>query len=213
MHCNLEWSPTSQFVAFEVGCGLQDPGSIVVFDAENRKVVDVIRALSPLESIVQYEWLSDNRLVISGNVSSLTTSNVLDGYLRFSADMQSWQTLHGIPERNKYDFDRVYLSDWAEDGSLVVGQTQAPGEKRTVELVIIALEERSGETLYVQTPDEYIDSPILSPTGNWIAYRSYNWDTRNTLSRFTVINTAGEIVFNTAMTDIVSPNYTWLSEP
>lgn len=210
MHCALDWSPTSKFVAFSVGCGSQEPGSVAIINVENRELVEVINAQNIDSNVGKFEWLSDDRLVVLGNVGFAGSNEHHEGYLLYAAGAQAWQPLEYVPERNVYDYDRVAFSDWTKDGTLAVGQTQVPGEQRAVELVIFAAENGDSNGEYVQTPDEYVNLPLWSPADSFIAYRSYRWETATSQSRFTILDRTGKTLLDTGMLDVVSPHFAWL---
>lgn len=213
MHCDLDWSSTSKFVAFSVGCGLQEPSSVTIIDVKNGRLVEVINAQTISSHIRQYEWLSDDRLVVLGDVTFALSNEQYDGYLFYLAAEQSWQSLANLPQRNFHNNAQVAFGDWTEDGALAVGHSQVPGEKRRVELAIFAVENESSDGLYVQTPDEHVDQPIWSASGSFIAYRSDNWETQASLSRFTIIERTGETLLDTGMLEVVSPHFAWLLQP
>jgi hypothetical protein len=209
MHCELEWSPTSRFVSFDVGCGLQDPSSVAIIDIENAVPVEVINAA---EYIRKDEWLRDDRLILSGSMTFASTNMNYDGYLMYSASTKAWTSLENIPEQNIYNYDIVAFNDWTEDGAFVVGQTQAPGEKRTIDLVIFEVEDEGSEGQYIRVLDEFVDSLLWSASNNFISYRSYNWETESSKSRFTIITPNGEILLDTDMIDVVSPSIAWFTK-
>jgi hypothetical protein len=208
MHCDLAWSPTGHFIAFDVGCGVQTPASIIIFDVVNQQLVEVINSQ---EGLARSSWVSEDEIIIRGKMSFALSGGADEGYVIYSANNQDWHRLTAIPERNRYEYDAIYINDWTSRGAVAVGQTQAPGEneKRVVDLVILDIEDDNETTLYVRTPDENVVNPIWSPGDDLIAYRSYNWDTRNERSRFTIINRSGETILDTGMIDIFSPDFGW----
>jgi hypothetical protein len=206
MHCELAWSPTSKFVAFDIGCGLQEPGSVAIIDIENRRVVEIINAENMGSNIVKFEWLSDDRLAMTGSVTFANTGEHYDGYFLYLANNQSWQPLPNIPERNKYDYDVLFFNDWTGDGLFVVGSSITPSPTHLREVVVYHVS--TGESLYVPAPDGVVNNPLWAPSANLIAYHSYNFG--STQSRFTIINRDGETLLDTGMIEVVFPHFAWL---
>jgi hypothetical protein len=215
MHCELEWSPTSRFVAFDVGCGLQSPRSVAIIDIENAVPVEVINAP---DYIRKAEWLPGDRLILSGERMTFASTDIpYEGYLLYPASTRAWIPLENIPERNIYNYDSVSFTDWTEDGAFVVGQTHAPLEKSTIstiDLVIFEVEDKENEGQYIRVLNEFVDSRSLlwSASNNFISYRSYNWESRNSQSRFTIISPTGETLLDTGMINVVSPKFTWFTK-
>jgi hypothetical protein len=219
INCDLVWSPSSKFIAFDVGCNLQTPSSVAVIDVENRQAVEVIGTNSTGgfdNYIRKHKWLANDRLLLSGSVTFANVGDSYDGYFLYLAAEQTWQPLENVPKQNIYDYDWVAFGDWVEheNGLFAVGQTQVPAEVRTLDLVILKVGDENSVGRYIRVVDDGIDSPSLrwSSSGNYIAYLSSNWETRNSQSRFTIINRIGEPLLDTGMVEVVAPHSTWLRQ-
>jgi hypothetical protein len=134
-HCDLTWSPTSKFVAWNVGasCGLQQLGSVAIVDVKNQEVVEVFNAAHVSKTI----WFSNDRLIIGIDVTIATADEFHEGALIYSPANQTWQPLVKIPKMNKYGNELISFSQWfeGEDGLVALGQTQLPdGERNLVQI-------------------------------------------------------------------------------
>ncbi|MFO7683512.1 MAG: hypothetical protein R6X34_26055, partial [Chloroflexota bacterium] len=70
-HCNLRWSPSGRFIAFNVGCESASPQYIIIFNVETNEAVDVIK---PVEETFTSNaglvgWLSNDAIVYGQSVS------------------------------------------------------------------------------------------------------------------------------------------------
>lgn len=159
------------------------------------------------------KWLSNDRLVIYGTPKIMDSEESTKGYYYYLAEMKEWWALDDLPERNVYNFDLIAYVDWVFDGSAIVGQTQVPGDSRTVDIVIANLEGQASELLYVRTPDEYVDNTLWSPSASWMGYSSYDAETREMSSKFHIVNRDGQPVFSTDYIDILLADNGWLVLP
>ncbi len=212
-HCKPEWSRTNNLLAFNVGCEQQIPGSIVVIDFRKDSIPVVINPVDSTRSIGKFHWSEGNRLILYGTAQIYGQDIIEDGYSVYSADENALEKMTGLSERNLYDYDLIYFSDWTSNAEFAVGQTQVPGDTRKVNIVIADSWDKMDEEEYVQTPDEFVDGLEWSPTDRNIAYRSYNWETEGSESRFLVINATGLVVFDSGMIQIVFPEFQWYIKP
>lgn len=207
LQCNPEWSDIDNLLAFEIGCGLQTPGSIMMYDANAGKVFSTITSVNDT-SIINFGWAGD-KLILNGSVQLSGDNSIHNGYLAYSIDNNILQELRGLPQRNIFDSDLVYFSDWTNNGEVAVGHTQIPGETRTVNIVMANSWDELDEDTYVQSLDEFIDNPTWSLTNDYVAYRSYNWEAKESESRFTILNAGGTMQFDSGMIKLKSPRFLW----
>jgi Tol biopolymer transport system component len=207
VHCDLQWSPTGQFIAFTVGCGLQTPASIIIFDVFNQQLVEIINSQ---DELVKSSWVSEDEIIIRGNVSFALSGETHEGYMIFSANSKIARSFVDFSIPNQTDLDKIFYQDWGDQGTMLVGTTVLQTEDVEQRPVVIILDTDDGSTVNVSQPnDTMVVNPTWSPSGNLIAYRSYNWDTRNTRSEFTIINRKGEILLHTGMITIFAPEFSW----
>lgn len=212
-HCEPEWSPIDNLLAFDVGCEVQTPSSIVVVDFRKDTIPVVINAADNTSSIGNFYWSEGNRLIVHGKVQIFGQDTIEDGYLAYSASEHILEKMNGLPERNKYDYDLIYFSDWTRNAEFAVGQTQIPADTRMVNIVVANSWNNMTEGEYIQTADAFIDDVKWSPMDRYIAYRSYNWETETSESRFSVIDATGLLIFDSGMIQIVFPEFQWYTQP
>jgi hypothetical protein len=211
LHCEPEWSRTDNLLAFNVGCGLQTPGSVVVvdFSRDNVDVPVVINSVDRTRGVSKFRWSEGNRLILYGTAQIFGQNAVEDGYLVYLANEKALEKMAGLPERNKYDYDLIYFSDWTSDAEFAVGQSQIPGEVRTVNVVIANSWDSSRLESYVSSPNMVIADLKWSPTNVYIAYHTYN---REDESRFIIMKN-GSTVFDSEMIQVVFPRFQWYVQP
>lgn len=210
--CNEEWSLSDNLLAFETGgCGVQTPSSVVVFSPDKREVVSVLDSYSESLSVVKFHWIREKQLILAGAIRIIDTSDLSDGYLIYSAETNTLREMSGLPSRNVFDYDAVMFSHWTNDGKFAVGQTQVSGPKRNTNIVIANSWDESVEEIYIQSTGEFVDNPIWSPANDMIAYRSYNWESKESESNFTIIDASGLPLFDTGSIQLVYPKFQWYS--
>lgn len=212
-HCEPEWSDTGNLLAFNVGCEYQTPGSIIVFDVSKRETPVAINSVDHTKNISKFHWVEGNRLILNGTVQIFGQDAIEDGYLIYSASTNTIEKMIGLPERNIYDYDLIYFNDWTNDARFAVGQTQIPNDERTINVVIANSWDELDQENYIQSPDEFVDNLRWSPTSDNIAYRSYNWKTEESQSRFIIIDATGSTLFDSNMINIIFPKFQWYWTP
>lgn len=205
LHCEPEWSPIDNLLAFDVGCGLQTPGSIVVVDFNKNGKPVVINSVDSRSNISKFHWSEENRLILHGAAQIFGQDTIEDGYLVYLADQNTLEKMVGLPERNKYDYDLIYFSDWTSDTEFAVGQSQVPGSVRTVDIVIANSWDSSVRESYIPAPNIVVGNLKWSPTDTYIAYHTYE---RENEGRFIIMKNSS-IIFDSKMLKIVFPQFEW----
>lgn len=210
LHCSLSWSPNGQYIAFVIGCSLQRPGSVVVFDVIGKKPVTVINSTKagPYGDILKFEWLDENRLVLKGSVALLDNDSSYDGYFVYSANEDSFAIWPHLSERNKWNTDIVSFSDWTNEGEYALGQTQVPGDRRTVNLVVMDTNNPTAPGYYFPVDETNVQWAKFSPSDSWIAYVSY--ESQNTFSRVTILDRDGVLLYDSGMISLAELTASWL---
>jgi hypothetical protein len=209
MHCDLTWSPTGRFIAFDVGCGLQRPSSIVIFDVIKQELVEVINSQ---EDLTKSGWVSEDEIIIRGKMSFALSEGADDGYIIYSANDQDWYNLSDLSAFQNYDLDKIFYQDWTDEGMVLVGTSLMSIEAAEQVPVLVIIDPISHLELQVSFSNERIENPTWSLNGNLIVYRSYDWDTRHEKSRFVVITRTGETLLDTGMLNIFSPKFSWFQQ-
>ena len=210
--CNPEWAIEDNILAFELGgCGEQTPGSIILVDADQDEIFisSIINSVDDQRRVTKYQWIEGNRLMINGAARVFNTVDDRNGYLQYTADTNILEILSGLPERNNFDFDLVYFSDWTNDGEYSVGQTQVPGNVRTINIVIAQPDNEPEDAIYSHAPGEFVENPTWSPHDQNIAYRTYSWEDGDSESNFIVIDKLGRTIFDSGVLLVNSPEFQW----
>lgn len=215
-HCDLAWSSTGQYIAFNVGCGLQLPESIVIVDVTNQQPVEIFNATRGLRKT---KWLSDDTIAIIGEeevVFSLTNDRH-EGYLLYSVNEKAWTSLSSSTTLEAYLLNEIYHQDWIVDGTgmLLLGTmlTQAGNQEPVNQLVILGVPQQEFDKAisYISLPDEGVGDVNWSLSGELIMYRSYDWERRGELSRFSIVDRTGKLLIDTGLLEIIFPKFSWLS--
>ncbi len=212
LHCDLAWSPDSQWIAFVVGCSLQKPGSVVIFDVTNRQPVSVINATSsgPYGNMMKYEWLTGNRLVLSGMNSSISENTSYEGYFAYSLEDNSFELWSHLNKRNKWDVDIVTYLDWTNDGVYALGQTQAPGDRRMMGIVIMNTNNLNDSGNYFLIDETNIQWLKFSPSEDWMAYVSYNQETQNSFRKVAILDRDGRLLYDSGVIPFAELTASWI---
>jgi len=208
--CDFRWAPSSQYVAFTIGCGVQTPGSVVVINLSNYEV-QLINGADDQSPINIHKWTVLDTLILDGRVVQENEVFPFEGYFLYSVKNKKIETLLSPYRNNQNSPDWIFIEDWTMDGLYAVGQTQIPGEIRTVKVVIFDMRTSQDTEQYLTVSDTNIDSVLWSSTGQMIAYNSFNWDTRNDLTRVVVVSTTGETIFDSGLTNIINSELMWVT--
>lgn len=211
-HCDIEWAPEGNTLAFNLGCGPQvdyTPGRIVIVDAEAGRVVDIIE--SPLEEgfgVSLIGWLTDEKLIYSQLVLAERDDDVLKMYRPFTYSIgeSASEELFDYPKVNEQGLGIPIMDlDWTGDGTWVVGNT-IWSEGNAFIIVEMNKDAGSPRTNVIRFADDKVRYPRWSPSGQWIAYNSIDGSIH-------IISKEGSEVIQTDVSEIeeFSPPYEWVT--
>lgn len=180
LHCRLQWSPDSRFIAFNIGaCDLWGPSSLAIVDVKLGKVVEILPPLldgySPKNPFV-FGWLSETDLIYSQPVyfGASENNNFLTRYFIYSTETGvSEELAEFLPIKNPDGslFELIKI-DWTSDGNYLIGVIFTTLDTNNLGLLLTRVNRQTKTMTVLESENSYNIDPILSPSGNWFAYYS-----------------------------------------
>lgn len=225
-HENATWSPTGQFLAFQLS--VRGAGGIVIFDARNKKIVADIPSDSARDTRI-IQWASDTELIYLANRYSPELGHEFGRPFAYSLDNQTAQEL--LPDltlenenEQPYYFYEIYTP---LNRNQMVGIISGLVEGVTVSLFAVDLDQ-SPATLDILFSDNELPNILSrgnrfqklvgSVSGEWLAYQAIYLITEGDSSRIyhadlLVMDMAGQLVpVEEGITGVLSDTvgYVWV---
>jgi len=191
--------------------------STVVIDVTNHEIETVFND-DEENYIRRVVWISDDELLLYKGAVSINVPTDI-GYWVYSTETKTLQKNIRLAERNKDGSYPISLLDWSQDRMFAVGTTITvvePSQQPVSALVIINASD-DGPPLYIESQGEVISSvlgsqPRWSPSGNFIAYYSYE-QSEDLIStgEISIVDSEGEVVF-TSTIQAISPRFDWVTK-
>lgn len=216
LQCGAEWSPTGRYLVIEANCETHSTSTIVI-DVVNNEIEAVFND-DEENYIRRVVWISDDELLLYKGAVSINVPTDI-GYWVYSTETKTLQKNIRLAERNKDGSYPISLLDWSQDRMFAVGTTITvvePSQQPVSALVIINASD-DGPPLYIESQGEVISSvlgsqPRWSPSGNFIAYYSYE-QSEDLIStgEISIVDSEGEVVF-TSTIQAISPRFDWVTK-
>jgi hypothetical protein len=216
LQCGAEWSPTGRYLVIEVNCETRSTSTVVI-DVANNEIETVFNG-NDENYIRKVVWISDNEmLVYKGSVSINKPTET--GYWVYSTQTNTLQENTNLPEMNSKGSYPIYLYDWSPDKRFAVGTTimEVEPEQQLVSALVITSFNGDVPTFYIDSQRDTISvdfraQPQWSPSGNFIAYYSYE-QSEDLIStgKITIVNSEGEVIF-TSTIQAFSPKFAWVTD-
>lgn len=178
LHCGVQWSPSSQFIAFNVGaCNFGGPGSIAIFDIEMGKVVEVLPPIFARQNYYSpyvIGWLSATELIYSQFIYFAEFDRFVPRYFTYSIEAGvSRELAEFLPIKNADGsiFELLQI-DWTSDGKNFVGVVITGKTPSEFSWFLNKVDMQTKTIDVLESENRYNNGPILSLSGNWIAYYS-----------------------------------------
>ncbi len=213
-HCNLHWSPNGRFIAFNLGCELESPGYIVIFNVEENKVATVIKSIESTSNADIVGWLSNDAIIYGQSVSKEGYEFHFYRYFTYSFSENASNELTDLPLTNSEGLGLVIRDvNWTLDGKYLAAVVNGRSET-AAPLLVMSIGSEEAPVSYISS-DTINERPLWSPSGNWIAYISFEnpdaWYEGRNIVRIT--DRAGNTVIGTGIVNITSLNglrYFWV---
>jgi Tol biopolymer transport system component/uncharacterized protein (UPF0333 family) len=213
-HCNLHWAPNGRFIAFNLGCESESPGYIVIFNVEENEVVTVIKAIESTSNADIVGWLSNDAIIYGQNVSKEGYQFHFYRYFTYSLSENASSELTDLPLINSEGLGLVIRGvNLTVDGKYLAAAINGWSET-VAPLLVMGIGSEESSVSYIST-DTINERPLWSPSGDWIAYISFEdpdawYESRNIVK---ITDRAGDTVIDTDIVNITSLNelrYFWL---
>lgn len=213
-HCNLHWSPNGRFIAFNLGCESESSGHIVIFNLEENEVVTVIKPIENTSNTGMVGWLSNDVIIYGQSVSKEGYEFHFYRYFTYSLSESTSSELTALPLTNSEGLGLVIRDvNWTLDGKYLTAVVNGWSET-AAPLLVMSIGSEESPVSYISS-DTINERPLWSPSGNWIAYISFEepdawYENRNIVK---ITDRAGDMVVDTDIVNITSLyelRYFWL---
>lgn len=227
-HCNAQWSPTGQYLAFSIGgCGSFDPQNVVVFDTKTNQIMVVLKSdVGQKDQFVSLKgWLSETEIVYGKRFIFPEMNFDGEHFYVYSLTTHDSRELLNAPTQteNRQEFILAEPS-WTLGGKQIVATmpTISSSGQLNKDLAIIDHENRLSQISYLYEDENVHQSdrlsfnrPAWSPSGSWITYYSTykeQEDSSEWLVSLYLIDKTGSITVNTGVVNVLesSLHYTWI---
>lgn len=226
-HCNAQWSPTGQYLAFSIGCSSNSPQRVIIFDVETNEILTTVEPDSENEGqfISLKGWLSEKE-VVCGKRTIFPEMN-FDGerYYVYSLIEKSSRELVNLPAHTEKGQEFILMEpSWTLDSNYYAGTLPSVLDNGEMgnDLVIINADDFL-QFRYVYSQDKTLtrpeelsfNTPRWSISGDWIAYHStYREETASSrrLADLGIVDRMGTTILPTGVKGILehSLRYAWI---
>lgn len=164
-HCHELWSPNSQYLAFNVGCGSEFPQEVVIMDI-NFQITALISPSLQGSGVDPISWFSDAELLIGKSIE--VSQSFPYRYFVYSIDTNTGQELSIFDAEGS--ITPIYNTDVTKGGSRIVGTSIGSTPDGQTQSIVIGKIVENRTQLQSEQGDRYNNHPLWSSSGNWVAY-------------------------------------------
>jgi Tol biopolymer transport system component len=218
-HCSAQWAPTGRYLAFNIGgCGDWGARDLVVFDADESRIVALFEAAAEEVNFIFEGWFSNSELVYQRKQRSPELGSWVDTFWVYSLEEKASRELVESPAASE-QLSRTQNLDWTPDSRFILGTNYAATPPS---LIIVDASQESQRIDYFSYEDDFSNKPRwlpfrrpqLSPSGDWIAYYTSfreREEEGGSITNVYIVNRVSKDVVDLNTTNIErNLNYVWV---
>lgn len=212
-HCNLRWSPTGRYVAFDSGCANAfEPFQTIIVDISNREPEAILEASSELfPHVYVITWLSENEFIYAAKRDFPPDNPVRSHQQYFLYDLEANTStevrLFSLLEMPFASYGMLPLG-WGPERRFAALLDEA-GSNGTRQTLLFGRIDENGDVLDANfvalntLADRSTMPPQWSSSGNWIAVGEG--------SSLSIVNTEQAEHYPIDVSDLEIVGYAWIS--